>query len=88
MDRRRANLSRGGCHAPIEPRSTILGRRRATQPLLVSPFGRHDSYESARRQPENQPARSDVTGPTRTSLILSDSYRLKYRDLDRRTPAE
>ena len=39
----------------------VLGRRRATQRLLVRPVGRRSVQESARRQPENQPVGSDVT---------------------------
>jgi hypothetical protein len=43
----------------------VLGRRRATQALSVRPASRHSSLESARRRPENQPQRSDVTAQTR-----------------------
>ena len=42
----------------------VLGRRRATQRLLVRPTGRQALSESARRQPENQPDGSDVTAQT------------------------
>ena len=63
-DLRRTALTRGGCHAPIKSRRKVLGRRRATQPLQVRPAGRQAVSESARRQPENQPQRSDVTVQT------------------------
>ena len=42
-------------------RPAILGRRRATKHASVRPAGRQKVNESARRQPENQPRRSDVT---------------------------
>jgi hypothetical protein len=41
-----------------------LGRRRATQQPSVTPVGRQKVNESARRRPENQPRRSDVTAQT------------------------
>jgi hypothetical protein len=43
----------------------VLERRRATQAWPVRPDRRHRRLESARRQPENQPQRSDVTPHTR-----------------------
>jgi hypothetical protein len=42
----------------------VLGRRRATQHRSVTPTGRQKVNESARRRPENQPQRSDVTAQT------------------------
>src|SRR5688500_18022309 len=42
----------------------VLGRRRATEGFPVRPARRRSTEESARRQPENQPQRSDVTAQT------------------------
>jgi hypothetical protein len=39
----------------------VLGRRRATRHSVGQTTGRQKVNESARRQPENQPERSDVT---------------------------
>jgi hypothetical protein len=49
----------------------VLGRRRATQARPVRPGTRHRRLESARRQPENQPQRSDVTAQTRATLPVT-----------------
>ncbi len=51
----------------------ILGRRRATQRIQATPAstsrpGRQPVIESARRRPEDLPARSDVTGPQPETL--------------------
>jgi hypothetical protein len=49
----------------------VLGRRRATQAWPVRPGRRHRRLESARRQPENQPQRPDVTAHTRATLTVT-----------------
>ena len=49
----------------------VLGRRRATQAWPVRPGRRHRRLESARRQPENQPQRPDVTAQTRATLPVT-----------------
>ena len=47
----------------------VLGRRRATQALPVRPSSRRSSQESARRQPEDLPVRSDVTAQAITLTV-------------------
>jgi hypothetical protein len=49
----------------------VLGRRRATEEFPVRPARRHSTEESARRQPENQPQRSDVTAQTQPTLTVT-----------------
>src|SRR3712207_434651 len=49
----------------------VLGRRRATEASPVRPDRRRSTEESARRQPENQPQRSDVTAKTGASLTVT-----------------
>ena len=51
--------------------SHILGRRRPTGALLVSPRTRRSSRESARRQPEALPAGSDVTAQTPETMTVT-----------------
>ena len=57
-------------HSGLVPSSyqvtpVVLGRRRATRHPSVRPPGRQKVNESARRQPENQPERSDVAAERR-----------------------
>ena len=64
------------CHARRKPRfyqltPAILGRRRATGALLVSPRRRRSSRESARRQPEHLPVGSDVTTQTQKTMTVT-----------------
>jgi hypothetical protein len=84
-DRRRTNLRRLARSYQVTPK--VLGRRRATQPLAVSPSERHDSYGWPAASPRtNRPGRTTPARATR--LTLSDSYRLKDRDLARTPPVE
>src|ERR687895_276836 len=58
-------------HAIYQVTPKVLGRRRATQALPVRQGRRHRRLESARRQPENQPQRPDVTAPTPATLTVT-----------------
>ena len=53
----------------------VLGRRRATRHPVGQTTGRQKVNESARRQPGNQPERSDVTAPRTFSVRKSSPGR-------------
>src|ERR1019366_9688566 len=56
-----ANPDGSPAHAIYQVTPVVLGRRRATRHSVSQTTSRQKVNESARRQPENQPERSDVT---------------------------
>jgi hypothetical protein len=64
-------LSLGAMPRSYQVTPKVLGQRWATEALPVNPDGRLNTRESAHRQPENQPIRSDDTAQPAATLTVT-----------------